>query len=117
ARMERAPGGGYPTSSLPSDAAHGAWLYRDNVRARLRRPRPDAYAHAPVQLITPLDDAFLSERLHDGLEQWVPQPTRRTLPARHWIPRTRPDQLAVWITDFVTSVEAGRTRVAAPGRY
>ncbi|WP_344011582.1 SDR family oxidoreductase [Streptomyces thermospinosisporus] len=117
ARMEKAPGGGYPTSSLPSDAAHGAWLYRDNVRARLRRPRPDAYAHAPVQLITPLDDAFLSERLYDGLEQWVPQLTRRTLPARHWIPRTRPDQLAVWITDFITSVEAGRTRVAAQGRY
>lgn len=52
-RFEKVPGGGYPTSSLPQDAAHGAWLYRDNVRARLRRPRTDAYAHAPVQLITP----------------------------------------------------------------
>lgn len=117
-RVEKVPAGDYPTSSLPTDAAHGAWLYRDNVRARLRRPRTDAYAHAPVQLITPLGDAFLSERLYDELEQWVPQLTRRALPAKHWIPRTRPDQLAAWITEFVTSVEGGRPGgVTATGKY
>ncbi|WP_406443893.1 SDR family oxidoreductase [Streptomyces sp. NBC_01613] len=117
-RFEKVPGGDYPTSSLPTDAAHGAWLYRDNVRARLRRPRPDAYAHAPVQLITPLGDAFLSEKLYDELELWVPQLTRRTLPAKHWIPRTRPDQLSAWITEFVTSVEGGRPEVVTPtGKY
>jgi NAD(P)-dependent dehydrogenase (short-subunit alcohol dehydrogenase family)/pimeloyl-ACP methyl ester carboxylesterase len=117
-RVERVPGDGYPTSSLPTDAAHGAWLYRDNVRPRLRRPRPDAYAHAPVQLITPLGDAFLSERLYDQLEQWVPQLTRRTLQARHWIPRSRPDQLASWISEFVTSVEGGRPEaVTVSGKY
>ncbi|MGV9449723.1 SDR family oxidoreductase [Streptomyces sp. NPDC003635] len=117
-RMEKTPAGSYPTSSLPSDAAHGAWLYRDNVRPRLRRPRTDAYAHAPVQLITPQDDFFLSERLYDELEQWAPQLTRRTLPAKHWVPRTRPDRLAAWITEFVTSVEGGRQEpVAARGRH
>ncbi|MFI7401397.1 SDR family oxidoreductase [Streptomyces sp. NPDC049541] len=116
-RFEKVPGGDYPTSSLPTDAAHGAWLYRDNVRARLRRPRPDAYAHAPVQLITPLGDAFLSEKLYDELALWVPQLTRRTLPAKHWIPRTRPDQLAAWITEFVTTIEGGKTKVTATGRY
>ncbi|RYJ30401.1 putative oxidoreductase [Streptomyces sp. L-9-10] len=106
-RVEKIPGGTYPTSSLPQDAAHGAWLYRDNVRARLRRPRADASAHAPVQLITPTGDAFLSERLYDDLEQWVPHLVRRTLPAKHWVPRTRPDQLAAWIGDFVTAHEDG----------
>ncbi|MEU5045747.1 SDR family oxidoreductase [Streptomyces griseorubiginosus] len=116
-RTEKIPSDGYPTPSLPTDAAHGAWLYRDNVRSRLRRPRTDAHAHAPVQLITPLGDAFLSERLYDGLEQWVPELARRTLPAKHWIPRSRPDQLASWITEFVTSVEAGRTPVRATGKY
>ncbi|WP_370268840.1 SDR family oxidoreductase [Streptomyces sp. V4I8] len=117
-RVEKVPAGGYPTSSLPTDAAHGAWLYRDNVRARLRRPRTDAYAHAPVQLITPLGDAFLSERLYDELELWVPQLTRRTLPAKHWIPRSRPHQLAAWITEFVTAVEGGRPEgVTATGKY
>ncbi|MEV0929901.1 SDR family oxidoreductase [Streptomyces phaeochromogenes] len=116
-RLEKVPGGDYPTPSLPTDAAHGAWLYRDNVRARLRRPRADAYAHAPVQLITPLGDVFLSEKLYDELELWAPQLTRRTLPAKHWVPRTRPDQLASWITEFVTTVEGGRTTSAATGPY
>jgi NAD(P)-dependent dehydrogenase (short-subunit alcohol dehydrogenase family)/pimeloyl-ACP methyl ester carboxylesterase len=117
-RLEKVPGGGYPTSSLPTDAAHGAWLYRDNVRARLRHPRTGAYAHAPVQLITPLGDAFLSERLHDRLELWAPQLTRRTIAAGHWVPRSRPDQLAAWISQFVTAVEGGRPdAVKASGKY
>ncbi|MFE5758756.1 SDR family oxidoreductase [Streptomyces massasporeus] len=116
-RIEKVPRGDYPTTSLPSDAAHGAWLYRDNVRPRLRGPRPDAHAHAPVQIITPLEDRFLSERLHDELEQWVPQLTRRTIQAGHWIPRTRPDRLASWIEEFVTSVESGRSPLAPNGEH
>ena len=117
-RVEKVPRGDYPTSSLPTDAANGAWLYRDNVRARLRRPRPDAYAHAPVQLVTPLGDAFLSEKLYDELELWAPGAVRHTLPAKHWIPRTRPDQLASWITEFVTTHEGERPRpTPATGKY
>ncbi|MFD3805411.1 SDR family oxidoreductase [Streptomyces sp. NPDC058619] len=119
-RVEKVPAGAYPTASLPTDAAHGAWLYRDNVRPRLRRPRADAYAHVPVQLITPTGDAFLSERLYDDLERWAPDLVRRTLPAKHWVPRTRPDQLAAWITGFVTAREDPAARAPeqrAPGRY
>ncbi|MFF2537834.1 SDR family oxidoreductase [Streptomyces cyaneofuscatus] len=122
-RLEKVPAGDYPTASLPDDAAHGAWLYRDNVRARLGRPRADAYAHAPVQLITPTGDSFLSERLYDDLEQWVPRLVRRSLPAKHWAPRTRPDQLAAWIGEFATAHEAGGQegtpvqQPAAQGRY
>ncbi|WP_405636087.1 SDR family oxidoreductase [Streptomyces sp. NBC_01178] len=106
-RLEKVSPGDYPTASLPDDAAHGAWLYRDNVRARLSRPRADAYAHAPVLLITPTGDSFLSERLYDELEDWVPALVRRSLPAKHWVPRTRPDQLASWITEFVSANESG----------
>ncbi|WP_392965366.1 SDR family oxidoreductase [Streptomyces sp. LN245] len=121
-RLEKVPAGDYPTPSLPSDAAHGAWLYRDNVRSRLGRPREDAYAHAPVQLITPLGDAFLSERLYDELEKWAPDSVRRTLQAKHWVPRTRPDRLADWIAGFVTANEGREAGVPAPepvasGRY
>lgn len=119
-RSEGLPVGGYPTASLSSDAAHGAWLYRDNVRARMSRPRPDAYAHVPVQLIVPTGDAFLSERLYDDVERWAPGLVRRTLPAKHWIPRTRPDQVAAWITDFVTAREEPAARAPeqrAPGKY
>ncbi|MFI6702228.1 SDR family oxidoreductase [Streptomyces sp. NPDC050509] len=112
-RIEKMPGDSYPTSSLPRDAAHGVWLYRDNIRARLRRPRTDATAHAPVQLITPTDDVFLSERLYDDLDRWVPRLVRRSLPAKHWVPRTRPDQLATWIADFVLAQEDGEPRAAA----
>ncbi|WP_406382687.1 SDR family oxidoreductase [Streptomyces sp. NBC_01618] len=107
-RLEKVPAGDYPTSSLPNDAAHGAWLYRDNVGARLRRPRTDAYAHVPVQLITPTGDIFLSEKLYDQLELWAPQLVRRSLPGKHWVPRTRPDRLASWISEFVTANESAR---------
>ncbi|MFB7210635.1 SDR family oxidoreductase [Streptomyces sp. NPDC056255] len=107
-RLEKIPAGDYPTPSLPDDAAHGAWLYRDNVRARLSRPRTDAYAHVPVQLITPTGDIFLSEKLYDQLELWAPQLVRRTLDAKHWVPRTRPDQLAAWISDFIAANEAAK---------
>ncbi|MDX2542898.1 SDR family oxidoreductase [Streptomyces sp. WI04-05B] len=117
ARVERIPADGYPTASLPVDASNGLWLYRDNVRSRLRRPRTDAYAHVPVQLITPLGDAFLSERLNDGLERWAPGLVRRTIDAKHWIPRTRPDQVASWIGEFVTANEAGQLPAAPTGRY
>uniref|UniRef100_A0AAU2A3W9 SDR family oxidoreductase n=1 Tax=Streptomyces sp. NBC_00093 TaxID=2975649 RepID=A0AAU2A3W9_9ACTN len=117
ARVEKISADGYPTASLPSDAANGAWLYRDNVRSRLSRPREDAYAHAPVQLITPLGDAFLSERLYDGLERWAPRLVRRTLDAKHWIPRTRPDQVAAWIGEFVTANEGGRLPETATGKH
>ncbi|MEU6310321.1 SDR family oxidoreductase [Streptomyces sp. NPDC047014] len=119
-RVEQVPPGPHPTSSLASDAANGAWLYRDNIRPRLRRPRPDAFAHVPVQLITPTGDAFLSERLYDGLEHWAPDLLRRTLPAKHWVPRTRPDQLASWITEFVTAREEPALRAPErkpPARY
>ena len=114
-RAEKLPDDGYPTASLPRDAANGAWLYRDNVRPRLSEPREDCHAHVPVQLITPTRDAFLSERLYDELELWAPGVTRHTLDAKHWIPRTRPDQLAVWIADFVTAREAGTAAAVAGG--
>ncbi|MDX2601707.1 SDR family oxidoreductase [Streptomyces caniscabiei] len=116
-RAEKLPHGDYPSASLPTDAAHGAWLYRDNMRTRLADPRDDAHAHVPVQLITPLGDQFLSERLYDDLESWVPRLTRRTLPTKHWIPRTRPDQLTAWIGEFVMATEAGRPAPRATGKH
>ncbi|MCQ4081737.1 SDR family oxidoreductase [Streptomyces sp. RB6PN25] len=116
ARVEKLPPGEYPTPSLPQDAAHGAWLYRDNVRERLAHPRADAYAHAPVQLITPSGDPFLSERLYDDLDRWAPGLRRRTVPAKHWLPRTRPGQLAEWITEFVTATEDAGGGTTSPAK-
>jgi len=67
-------------------------------------------------VITPLGDAFLSERLHDELEKWAPGSVRRTLPAGHWVPRTRPDQLAAWISGFVTANEGRGNEAPAAGQ-
>ncbi len=119
-RDEQIPDGPHPAASLASDAANGAWLYRDNVRPRMRRPRPDAYAHVPVQLIVATGDVFLSERLYDDLEHWAPDLVRRTLPAKHWLPRTRPDQVSAWITEFVTAREEPALRTPEqrpPAKY
>ncbi|MER5493306.1 SDR family oxidoreductase [Streptomyces sp. NPDC002490] len=115
ARAHRVPPGAHPAPSTPSDGARGAWLYRDNVRPRVRAPRADAYAHVPVQLVVPSDDAFVSPAVFDGLERWVPELTRRTLDARHWVPRTHPDRLATWVADFVAAHHAGETAAAAAG--
>ncbi|CAM5704743.1 hypothetical protein MAUB1S_03688 [Mycolicibacterium aubagnense] len=63
----------------------------------------------------PDGDADLSERLYDDLEQWAPGLVRRNLAAKHWVPRTRPDQVAAWIAEFATARQEGaRPREAAP---
>jgi hypothetical protein len=72
----------------------------------------------PVQLIIPTLDVFLSPRLHDGLERWAPQLTRRTLPAKHWVPRTHPNENDTVIGEFGAGLDepvAERAR-EAPGR-
>ncbi|MGK5498022.1 SDR family oxidoreductase [Streptomyces sp. URMC 125] len=107
---------GYPTASLPRDAAHGAWLYRDNVRTRLRAPRADARAHVPVQLVVSTGDPFVSRAVLDEAGRWAPRLTRRLLPAGHWAPLTHPDRLALWIGSFVEECEAGREPGQEPGR-
>ena len=108
-----ASGGEAARGQLPDRlAARG----RGPRRLALPRQRPAAAGQsAPRRLrpcarcssSRPTGDAFLSERLYDDLERWVPRLTRRTLPAKHWVPRTRPDQLARWITEFVTAHEFG----------
>jgi pimeloyl-ACP methyl ester carboxylesterase len=86
------------------DAAHGTWLYRDNFRHRLAHPRPDPLAHAPVQLVTPTRDAFLSDTLYEDIDRWTPTPlTHRRLPTHHWLHHTHPTRLAAWIAEFVTT--------------
>ena len=109
-----AAGAATPAPTLAADAAHGLGLYRRNMRPRLRRPRPDAVAHIPVQLIAGRRDPFISPRLHDGLERWAPLLRRRTVDAGHWLPRTHPEQVAGWIGEFVGEVEAGTPPTSPP---
>ena len=93
--------------TLASDGRHGMKLYKRNMPRRLRRPRPDAVAHVPVQLVVPSGDAFVSPRLFDDLDRWAPVLRRRRIDAGHWVPRTKPETLARWISEFVDDVEGG----------
>jgi pimeloyl-ACP methyl ester carboxylesterase len=106
-RVEGVPlAAGHPAPTLAADAVHGLGLYRRNMRRRLARPRPDAVAHAPVQLVVARRDHYISPRLFDDLDRWAPELRRRTVDAGHWLPLTHPAQLAGWIGELVDEVEA-----------
>ncbi|HEX3607762.1 MAG TPA: SDR family oxidoreductase [Candidatus Dormibacteraeota bacterium] len=101
--------------TFATDAAQGVGLYRRNMLRRLNRPRGDALAHAPVQLVVARRDPFVSPRIFDDLDRWAPVLRRRTVDAGHWLPRAHPAQLAGWISEFVSDVEAGHA-VTPQGR-
>ncbi|RKE22536.1 SDR family oxidoreductase [Streptomyces sp. TLI_171] len=77
------PRPGHPQPTLARDAVHGIELYRANMRPSVRTPR-ERFTEVPVQLITLERDHYVSDFLSEGLEQWVPRLTRRTLNATHW---------------------------------
>jgi pimeloyl-ACP methyl ester carboxylesterase len=106
-RVEGVPlDSGHPAPTLAADAVHGLGLYRRTMRRRLARPRPDAVAHVPVQLVVARRDHYISPRLFDDLDRWAPELRRRTVDAGHWLPLTHPAQLAGWIGELVDEVEA-----------
>jgi NAD(P)-dependent dehydrogenase (short-subunit alcohol dehydrogenase family) len=69
-----------------------------------------------VQLVVPTRDPFVSPRLYEDLDRWVPVLRRRQIDAGHWVPRTEPDTLARWIGEFVDDVEGGDMAEAREGR-
>ncbi|MFJ5229765.1 SDR family oxidoreductase [Kitasatospora sp. NPDC088391] len=77
------PRPGHPQATLAKDAVHGIELYRANMKPTVRRPR-ERFTEVPVQLITLERDHYVSDFLSEGLEQWVPRLTRRSLNATHW---------------------------------
>jgi NAD(P)-dependent dehydrogenase (short-subunit alcohol dehydrogenase family)/pimeloyl-ACP methyl ester carboxylesterase len=99
---------GHPAPTLARDGARGVKLYRRNMPRRLLRPRADAHARVPVQLIQATGDPFVSPHLFDDLERWVPQLRRRVIDSGHWLPRRRPELLAGWISEFARDVDRGQ---------
>jgi NAD(P)-dependent dehydrogenase (short-subunit alcohol dehydrogenase family)/pimeloyl-ACP methyl ester carboxylesterase len=96
-----------PQPSLSADAAHAANLYRRNIPRRVLRPRTDAVARVPVQLIVPSADHWISASYYELAERYAPNLTRRTIATTHWAPLIEPELVARWITEFVDGVEAG----------
>jgi pimeloyl-ACP methyl ester carboxylesterase len=88
-----------------ADATHAANLYRRNIPRRMRRPRRDAVAHVPVQLIVPSADHFISPRYYELADRYTPNLRRRTIASTHWAPLIQPELLAGWIAEFVDEVE------------
>ncbi len=93
-----------------ADGRNGINLYRANVLPRLLRPEP-RHAIAPVQLIIPMRDRFVSPELFEGLSRWVPVLRRRAIDAGHWLLLSHPDKVASCIGEWAAE-HAGR----APGR-
>ncbi|MDQ2651111.1 MAG: alpha/beta fold hydrolase [Actinomycetota bacterium] len=96
--------GDWPASTFGRDVANGMELYRANVRDRLARPNP-LRARVPVQLIVAVHDPWVPPSLLDGLEDIAPDLRRRNVDAGHWVIRSQPVDVAVWITEFVESLD------------
>ena len=101
AGAERAPvDAGYPSPTVRADGLHGANLYRANIPRRLVGRHRMGTAHAPVQLIVPLRDRYISPRYYDAAGRVAPGVRRRVIDGSHWAPRNHPDVIARWIAEF-----------------
>ena len=97
---------GYPAPTLADDGVNGARLYRRNMPRRGRRPRRDAVAHVPVQLIIPTRDRYIPLAYYELAERYAPALRRVEVDGSHWLPRTHPDQVAEWVGALVEEAEA-----------
>ncbi len=94
------------SSTRVDDFAHGLELYRANVRQRARHP-VQGHTDAPVQIIVPTRDRYVTPPLLEGLEAWSPVVWRREVDAGHWVLRSHPSEVAEWIRQVVAFVEDG----------
>jgi pimeloyl-ACP methyl ester carboxylesterase len=97
----------YPAATASSDGWHGAKLYRANIPHRLIRGNAPAPAHAPVQLIVPDRDRFISPSYYDAAARVAPRLRRHDVSGSHWLPHTQPELVARLVAEFVDEVEGG----------
>ena len=91
-----------PRPSQTSDGIHGLNLYRANVLQRLWQPR-QRFAHAPVQILVPTGDRFISPWLSEHLEHWAPNLQRQEIKAGHWITLQQPELFAQAVRNFISA--------------
>jgi pimeloyl-ACP methyl ester carboxylesterase len=99
----------YPAPTVSADGWHGANLYRANIPHRVIKRNPLARAHAPVQLIVPAGDRFISPSYYDAAADVAAGLRRREVPGSHWAPRAQPDLVAGWIAEFAVEASDGAT--------
>ncbi len=90
----------YPRPTVCADGVHGAKLYRQNIPRRVLGRRRLGRAHAPVQLIVPQADRFISASYYDAADQVAPGLRRRVVPGSHWAIRTEPGRVSEWVAEF-----------------
>jgi NAD(P)-dependent dehydrogenase (short-subunit alcohol dehydrogenase family)/pimeloyl-ACP methyl ester carboxylesterase len=100
----------YPAPTVTADGLHGSNLYRRNIPPRLLRAPRLGRAHAPVQLIVPAGDRFISESYYDAAERVAPGLRRRAVAGSHWAQRSQPELVARWVGEFVSEAQAGDIR-------
>jgi len=91
----------HPTQA--ADGAQGVNLYRANMLPRLLKPR-QRHAHAPVLVLEPVHDRYVSPMLNEDLAQWVPQLQRKQLEGGHWVIATKPEVFAAHVLAFAGAI-------------
>jgi pimeloyl-ACP methyl ester carboxylesterase len=77
--------------TVGKDPIRGLALYRANFHIERQ---PPLRVSVPVHVVVPVKDPFLSPRLIDGLENWVPMLTVTKVDAGHWWPATHASDFA-----------------------
>jgi len=94
----------WPGPHLADDAARGVELYRANMRPG--SPRAAAVpTPVPVRLVIATDDRYVTPALLDGIEALAPRLDRCPVAGGHWLPRSRPDEVARLVREHVAAVE------------
>lgn len=99
--------------TLREDMLNGLALYRANIGARLRRPRPRR-VELPVRLIVSTGDRAVRPVVNDEAPHWVADLTRTEIAAGHWSPISHSVELAQLTADFIAEIarrEAGSDAV------
>ncbi|KVZ45094.1 alpha/beta fold hydrolase [Burkholderia ubonensis] len=92
------------------NALNGMQMYRANFIARARRPR-ERHAQAPVQILVPVRDRYVTPEMSAGLNRWLGEHVREEIDGAHWIVLRNPDLIAARIDRFAAAHE---TKTAAP---
>ncbi|KVT21039.1 alpha/beta fold hydrolase [Burkholderia ubonensis] len=92
------------------NALNGMQMYRANFIARARRPR-ERHAQAPVQILVPVRDRYVTPEMSAGLDRWLGEHVREEIDGAHWIVLRNPDLIAARIDRFAAAHE---TKTAAP---
>jgi len=93
-----------PRATQVRDGANGVGLYRANFIPALWKPR-ERVAHAPVQVLVPTGDHYVSPALSADLRRWVPRLWRRELAGGHWLTLQHPERFSALVAEFIDHID------------